>query len=275
MYPIFITGSFRSGTTLLRLILISGGQISIPPESRVIHFLKEPFFNNNLNNNEIINILFKDKKFREWGITPGQVENILPNLRRADFPGFISSLYKTYAQNSGMNTERWGDKNPWYIRISEDIISLFPKSKIIVLIRNPFSIYGSVKRTNFFSLPEDNIKNEFISRYKHIAGKYLEYKDSNNYYFLTYENLVLNTAAELEHLCDYIDIEYSEKMLDFHENEFVKNAIPDNKKQFHTHANESIMSNLVNPEAYGISEHEINWIRCELKEEIEIFNYSL
>ena len=124
--PIFIAGSERSGTTLLRLMLHAHPHIAIPPQTK---YLKKLYKRRLLFGN-----LQKEKnreKLAEWFFTHfdkstklNDLEIDQDSLRKGlleskSLGAALAVPWICYAQGHGK--ERWGDKRPYYIHHMEKL----------------------------------------------------------------------------------------------------------------------------------------------------------
>jgi hypothetical protein len=113
------------------------------------------------------------------------------------------------------------DKTPRYWEILDEIIVLFPKSKIIILKRNPLDVVKSIITAwNITSL----LKLNYYRRDLLIAPKRLhefceKQKGNVNVYCLKYEDLIANTSKEVGNLYTWIGLNYREEVLDISKNE--------------------------------------------------------
>ena len=96
-----------------------------------------------------------------------------------------------------------------------EIRELFPESKIIVLKRNPLEVTKSIFRTwNVDSL--DKIlpyRKDLLEGPAAIFSFEEKYATDLKTYFLTYEELLENTAKEVQRLDKWLGISYSESHL--------------------------------------------------------------
>lgn len=155
--PIFIVGSPRSGTTLIRLVLDSHSNIAIAPESAFLFRLARRasrLYRNFCNEAAVTNFIsdFRQlKHVRNW--FPKNISNseIIAQVR---IPGEVSQilnvLFTSYAKTRGKH--RWGDKTPRNLQHIEEIMSLFPQARIIVIIRDCRDVVLSQKQVIFGGL---------------------------------------------------------------------------------------------------------------------------
>src|SRR5579863_7482778 len=148
-WPVFIVGSYRSGTTLLRYIIDAHPRLACPPESKFIPGLQEaldfPEARSGLGN---------------MGITG---EDVLFDLRR-----MIEMVLGGYAASRGKR--RWVEKTPNYFRHIDFIDSLFGgQVSYLVMVRHPLDCIDSL--TTFFEYEGMGYADPEIVRKVSVHGK--------------------------------------------------------------------------------------------------------
>ncbi len=216
--PFFIVGVHRSGTTLLRYMLSSGGRVYIPPESDFIprYFGRNP--SRPLSPRQldaILRAIFTRYRFvREWEGPPP--EKIIFG-RNPTPAAFLDTLYRLYAAQHG--AVRWGDKTPIYASYIPLLHDLFPQARFIHLIRDGRDV--ALSMLDKWGRSERHVDLYFAARnwvrrirQARAAGRQL---GPDFYYELTYERLVQAPARELEALCAFLQEEYRPQMAAHHE----------------------------------------------------------
>ncbi len=158
---------------------------------------------------------------------------------------FLLDLYKPMADGFTFVI----DKTPRYWELLDEIVALFPKSKIIILKRNPIDVAKSMANT--WSL-DTMVKLSVFSRDILIAPKILQafsekHEHNSNIFILKYEDLVNDTGREISNLYQWIGIDYSESVLDVSENTKYKGIYGDpyqnsDKEYKETKENQKIIS---------------------------------
>jgi hypothetical protein len=136
--PIFVTGSARSGTTLLRVMLSSHSRIYIPPESDFIPRLflgrHDAPMTRAQAERDVRIVLGYRRFFREWRAAPIEPQQFVRTLPELTPAAFLDGLYSCYAAQHG--AERWGDKSPIYTNYIGLLAGLFPEAQFVHLIRD-------------------------------------------------------------------------------------------------------------------------------------------
>ncbi|MCI0607234.1 sulfotransferase [bacterium] len=224
--PIFIVGSARSGTTLLRLMLTSHPDICIPPESPFLVRLRKKYSKFKDLTSEIdsfVEDLFSEVKFNtEWQLEKECVRANLRKISPLNYHAAASTVYWTYLDTFFPNARIWGDKNPAYLRHIDTILEDFPTAKFIHIIRDIRSIYASL-----VAIHEDEVSRPYWSKMHsplpfatqqwHLAYEVFEKTKANPHvYTLFYERLVSDPEQVLNALCRWLGIAFHESMLEFY-----------------------------------------------------------
>ncbi len=112
------------------------------------------------------------------------------------------------------------DKTPRYWEILHELKEMFPRSRIVILKRNPIDVAISMIKTwNYKSLEELNYFNRDLLLAPKIIQSFCEANKTNkNVFFITYEDLISKTAEKVEALYKWIGIPYSKSVLDTQNN---------------------------------------------------------
>jgi hypothetical protein len=220
--PIFIVGTGRSGTTLLQLLLNAHPNIAVWGE---IHFFDQilqikkwvPSLERLKNLERFFSYLKMTEHYQylpegERIFEATKKKMILENV--SSYEHFYRIALEEYAKSKGKL--RFGDKTPYNLLYLDKIYQIFPKCKIVHILRDPRDVVAS-----YIKLPnasKDVIIHAlawkcFIINSKHFLAKPYT---AEKYIELHYENLVCNPEQELRRICGFIGENYSSKMMEFH-----------------------------------------------------------
>lgn len=194
----------RSGSTLLQRILATSGQISTVAEPWIllpyIYTLKK---NGILSEYWHSKAVVAIKEFYEG--YPNQKKDYVDELRQ-----FVLNLYK---KRACPKSKYFLDKTPRYHLICDEIIEMFPDGKFILLWRNPLAVASSIIHS--WANDKWKISLYYIDLYKGI-NKLLKISITNKplVHTLKYETFIQNPSVELRKICDYLEINYTDQMLD-------------------------------------------------------------
>lgn len=230
--PVFIVGCDRSGTTLLRLMLMQSPELHIPQESGFLGRLRKRqavydnfaeayqrwFFLRDLQMNEATS---KTRTFPVFDLTVHEAETALAGAAPTDFAGASAALFEASAQKQGK--PRWGDKTPRYVLHLGWLAKAFPQAQFVHLIRDGRAVAGSIRRAHW--KPNTRAGAAFWKE-RVAAGREAGARLSPvRYREIRYEALVTHPTATLQEICEWLALSYTPAMLAFHKEG--KSHVPD------------------------------------------------
>lgn len=222
---LFLTGLPRSGTKLLRDLLNNHDLISIPEvETTLIpYFLTKFGKNSNLNDRSVFeavcseferSVFYKSylrsadyKRFLRSG-KKLNTRDMFDEVESVTWNIFFERIIAYYGPKEYHDTLIIGDKTPGYINQTDILLDIWPKAKIIHIVRDPRDYACSV----------NNIWNKNIFRASDrwnntiMALEKKNNLNSTNYLVVYYENLLDNPDLVLNQICDFLQIEFQPKM---------------------------------------------------------------
>lgn len=215
--PIFIVGSPRSGTTLLSAMLNNHKRLCCGPETQFFNKINLKKLRKHLSSDDWIensisllcDISLSNQSVLElFGFSNNDIFNYLSN-RTASVNSVLESLCHNFALKN--NKERWIEKTPNHLLHLITIRDLYPKAKIIRIIRDPRDSSISIAKLPW-SHNNLYLNCKLWKKWYEISESFFE--NDNNNLTLKYESLVNNPKKELESICNYIDEEFSLELLD-------------------------------------------------------------
>ncbi len=238
--PIFIVGSDRSGTTLLRLMLTCHPDVAIPPESLFALDLYPTWGNARLKDaaqiQSLCDGLYADKTFREWRVARATLEETIMEHLPLSYAEFVSLVYMTYAHQHQPTAVRWGDKNPRYAIHLPLLWHLFPDARVIHIIRDGRAVFNSFREANrkagktIWPEPVSAAARSWTIRLTRAR----QHQTNPNYTEVFYEKLVQAPETELGQLCTFLNLEYDPGMLDFAEMNRQEELVPKHRLAWHS-----------------------------------------
>lgn len=156
-----------------------------------------------------------------------EAEQAIANEAPTDFPGASAALFQSAAEKHGK--ERWGDKTPHYVRHIEWLAEAYPDAQFVHMIRDGRDVARSRVEAGFTAsirASAQHWKQEVTAGRR--AGDELP---KNRYQELFYENLVRDPVSVLQDLCTWIDLEFDERMANYHQDDDA--SIPDEHDHLH------------------------------------------
>jgi len=208
----FVIGMTRSGTTLLRLMLDSHPELTIPPETHFIPDVIKAFKEGTNSPDELAEIFIGSRRWDDFGISERKFRRELHKLRpvvRPEVP--VRTFYRLYAKGQGKT--RWGDKTPGYATKVRRINRILPEAHFIHMIRDGRDVALSL-RDRDAGLTTEQVARRWrhrINRTRRAA------KHVPEYFEVRYEDLVAEPEKTLRGICERIELEWSPLMLDYHQ----------------------------------------------------------
>lgn len=217
-----IVGCGRSGTTLVRSMCSAHSRLAIPYESHFIVPLGRPLARARYETGNVLDLevfltaLFGQLGYQQWGLPPAEVRQYLQDRRPSGYPEGIRCVFELYARREGK--ERYGDKTPDYVTDITMLAELFPEARFIHVIRDGRDVASSWLDTEWQWGPQDAEEAALYWRYGVRKGRKAGEKlGPQRYLELCYEDLVAKPQEVLQGLCGFIDLEFEEHMLRYHE----------------------------------------------------------
>ncbi len=232
MEPFFIVGIGRSGTTLLRLMMNSHPDIAIPYETHFItDYVERIESYGELNQKDhlkaLVDDIIQEDMIKKWDHS-FKTDELINRIKEPSLGGVIDAIFQDYAQSKGK--KNWGDKSDYLDRMHV-INKIFPKAKFIHIVRDGRDVANSVLKMPWG--PSDLIQAAEWWHWHIKLGRCMgAILGESRYTEVRYEDLVNDPELELKRLCQFIGIQFSADMLNYHK----KNAqelIPDDRKFQH------------------------------------------
>src|SRR5262249_4452430 len=134
---LFIVGSPRSGTTLLRRIVGAHSRIAVAPETQWIadfYKCRVGLTPNGIVTDELIHQLIAHSKFEQLEIAAEDLWRLLASGERPTYATFVGRIFTRYGELRAKPLA--GDKTPNYVRQIHILHALFPQARFVHLIRD-------------------------------------------------------------------------------------------------------------------------------------------
>lgn len=227
--PLFIIGTERSGSNLLRLILNTHRRIAIPHPPHVVRYFAplEGAYGDLSGSEEAFAALVDDilafvrLHIYPWGI-PLDRTRVLREAEPRDAFGVTSALYEQYREHQGKS--RWGCKSTFMIDYTDQVLARFPNAHLIYLTRDPRDVAVS-SRHSVFNPFHPYFTARLWARQQRTGLELLERLPSQTILRVSYEDLISNPVSTVTRVCDFLGETFDEQMLRyFHTAEAQKSA---------------------------------------------------
>ncbi|MCU1429180.1 MAG: sulfotransferase protein [Actinomycetia bacterium] len=192
--PIFIVGTMRSGSTLLRLVLDAHPDLAIGVETGFMRSVDGII--------TVPGFLFGDRWYERHGLALSDLE--------ARIAAFYDAIFRDHAHALGR--ARWGEKTPFHVWHLERMARLFPDARFVVIVRHAGGAATSLYewRHDFTTQLHDWVsENHEILRRAPALGDRL--------CLLRYEDLLTDPRGVLQELLPFAGLSWSDDVLRHHE----------------------------------------------------------
>ncbi len=273
----FIVGMGRSGTTLLTNMLNSNPRIIACPENEFIIHSYHTFQDKDFNDEKVVDDFIRmfDQNFNRvisiWKPGP-ELKNDIFQLKDKTFANVCKLAYLNYplSKKDKKNVSLVVDKNPSYSLHIDKISDIFPAAKFIVIVRDYRDNILSRRKYSDENVPIHKLAADWNYYYESIFSSLT--KKNIPFHLIRYEDLASQPAAFLQSICSYLQIPYTDEMLNFQElsKEIKKHAVENVSKE----KNEKIQRMHANLEK-KVNTERVNAFVNELKsEEIALLDFA-
>lgn len=201
--PIFIVGTMRSGSTLLRLILDSHENIAMGEETGFMGAVAAT--------KAIPNWRYGTEWFGRLGWSEQELD-----VRLRDF---YAGMFERHAHSQGK--ARWGDKTPFHSLHIEAMARIFPDAVFVAIVRHPGAVVSSLHKRFHYTVADAaaywTSTNTEVLRQGEALG-------DDRFALLRYEDLVNRAEPVLRELTGWLQEPWSENLLRHQEVQEAKGA---------------------------------------------------
>jgi len=209
--PFFILGRERSGTTLLRQLLHAHPNISVAQESPFLLFLYPTYHKQKIEKGNLkafVEDLYAEPYFPFWEIDKQALQ---AHLQHTCPMTFAEACQQILCFKAPVETSIVGDKNPIHTLFAKRLHTLYPEARFLIMVRHPLAQVNSMLKVNF---ERKNIASLAV-RWKKYAKSVLHFqaKHPKLTAHVQHEKLTADPEKELQSLCRFLGIPYSDKMI--------------------------------------------------------------
>ena len=217
--PIFIVGTGRSGTTLLRSLLSAHSRIAVTPET---HFMKWADRNGLLGDGEDFDRVWEEYtqtwRFESLDVSAEDCCQIAKGLEGVPARTMFLAMLAAYGKR--LEKPRVGEKSPSHVRYLDHLLGWYPDARVIVTQRDPRAVLASKLRNPWVTsrLTPPSVRGGLLvaSRVHAIVREAYDWarvhqqivprwKDDPRVYVVAYESLVRDPEREVRMVFDLLE----------------------------------------------------------------------
>jgi hypothetical protein len=193
--PLFIVGSMRSGSTMLRLMLDSHPRIAIPSETGFMGAAEAT--------HRIPDWKFGEGWYERLGWSQAEVDERLRD--------FFDGMFRRYAAEQGK--PRWGEKTPFHTAHMARMAQIFPDAGFVGIVRHPGAVASSLRRRFHYGFAEAVTYWSDTNKQMLTAGMAL----GDRFALCRYEDVVTHGEPVLRELLGFLGEPWAPEVLHHHE----------------------------------------------------------
>jgi hypothetical protein len=218
--PVFLTGPPRSGTTLLQLLLSSHSKFSSAPETHFFSYVLQPIedWPTKKLSAERLDSIFERLAGKPMIDVSREFREVIRQKASSDgiSAGSLLNELMVYLSGASEKTQiRWIEKTPRHALYVGQILRIYPKAKIITIIRDPRDVVSSQSPFgNFRSKVQlRRYRLSRAERWNVIVESVMRLVPNENIFLIRYEDMVQRPETSLKEIMEFLEEEYEPKML--------------------------------------------------------------
>ena len=215
--PLFIIGTERSGSNLLRLVLDAHPAITVPHPPHVMNYFgglegRYGDLTQEASRRRLATDIARlvELHIHPWDITP-DVDRMVQESDPRDLFGLFLNLYDQHLESTA--ARRWGCKSTFMIHHVDRILDRFPEAGLIWLVRDPRDVAVSARKSVFSPcVPRLSAR---LWAHQQQQGLDLQARLPDRVHRLHYEQLVTHPEPTIRAVCDHLGEAFHPDMLRF------------------------------------------------------------
>lgn len=214
---IFITGIYRSGTTLVSRILNNHSKLWVTYD--LVHFMRFSYDRYNpVQLRENAETLVKEihaRILKRWNVVLDvkSVMSALDHFTEISYRKIYEAVMESLASQHKGSVLGWGEKTNVCWGQIPDFLKMFPDGKVIHILRDPRDVMCSYREMSY-EPGHAYLDSAFASLDSFVSAKQFSITlGKENYYCLKYEDLVNNPIRITQSICSFLGIEFEDILL--------------------------------------------------------------
>lgn len=269
--PVFVVGCPRSGTTLLQVMLDTHPGLSIAHEG---DFVTDVAFDPRFGEWSLDESLERSlalERFQGLELDANDARKLVAELAPGSYAEVARILFAARAAKH--HKARWGNKSPHQLFHLDRLAGLFPDAQFVHIIRD-----GRECAVSWASMrPERSVATVYAGAllWRHAvragaaAGRRL---GTGRYFEIHLEQLVAEPRATLASVCDFLEVDFSEQMIDYRAT--ARSKVPKSHQQFHPAIDQPLTAGLRDWRS-GLTAREQRSLEVLLRQQLEALDYGV
>lgn len=229
--PFFIIGNPRSGTSLFRLMLNSHEHLLVPPECGFLQWWHSKYQNWSADNSKsyddistYVNDLLTSKKIDDWNLEKKDLVDRIIKARPNTYGELSLIVYLSYNKSS-KSILKIGDKNNYYIDHLATLDGIYPEAKYVHIVRDGRDVacsYLALNKLKSDSKYKPNLSSTIgaiASDWNSNLNRIITHLEHRDHLTIKYEDLIINTKHTLKQVSDFLQVDYSDQMLNYYKHD--------------------------------------------------------
>ncbi len=218
--PLFIIGTERSGSNLMRVILNAHPRIAVPHPP---HFFKyfahlERRYGDLEDERRFRALVLDMQRLLRVHIYPWEIavdtDRVVREANPRDLLGATCAFYDQYLEHT--RKARWGCKSTFMVHHADRVLARDPEARFIWLVRDPRDVAVSSRKSVFS--PFDPVRTAALWTAQQAEGLALEERLGAQVVLrLRYEDLLSAPDLQLRRVCRFLGEDHADSMTSFHE----------------------------------------------------------
>ena len=273
---VFIVGCYRSGTSVMRLMLSVHPRIYISRETNYIDRIGATLrsFGNLEERDNLLRLHREIGSYllgERWDTLPDFSELVEWTRSYGHSYSSIVTFYGTWGAWREGREELlyWGDNTPRYVHSMSFLKHLFPQAKFIHMVRDPRDVVASASRLPLGGKTPLGIAYDWERAL--LSGLTAEASwGAQGILRVKYEDLVASPKETMKRICHFLEVEFHPEMLTFHDTEAAKEL---SRLRHHRRVSSPLDKKAVGRYKSDLSSHLVHLIESYLSEPMRFMGY--
>jgi len=274
---VFIVGCYRSGTSIMRLMLSAHPRIYISQETNYIDRVGAILhcFGNLEERPNLLRLYGEIRSYligERWDPVPDFSELVEWTSSYGHSYSSVVTFYGTWGASREGRQELlyWGDNTPRYIHSMTFLKHLFPQARFIHMVRDPRDVVASASKLPLGGKTALGIAYDWERAL--LSGLAAEASwGAQGILRVKYEDLVTNPKETMERICEFLEVEFYPEMLSFHTTEAAREL---SKLKHHRRVSSPLDKKAVGRYKTELSPNVVQLIESYLSEPMRFMGYS-